>query len=93
VIYALFRERAALVSRLALLASLFLVYLRPFWLVWSVLLLILSRPHPPTLHDARPVGRGRVVVGLIGLAVFVVSFTPEPILISWGDFLRAWQSP
>jgi membrane-associated protease RseP (regulator of RpoE activity) len=92
VIYALLRKRAALVSRLALLASLFLVYLRPFWLVWSVLLLVLSRPHPPTVYDARPVGRGRVVVGLIGLAVFIVSFTPEPILISWGDFVRAWQA-
>jgi membrane-associated protease RseP (regulator of RpoE activity) len=90
VIYALFRGRALLVSRVALLASLFLVYLRPFWLVWSVLLLILSRPHPPTLFDSRPIGRGRIVVGLIGLAVFVVSFTPEPIMISWEEFIRPW---
>ena len=91
VVYALLRGRAVLVSRLALLASLFLVYLRPSWLFWSALLLVLSRPHPPTLRDARPIGQARVVVGLIGLAVFVVSFTPEPIMISWAEFLRAWR--
>jgi membrane-associated protease RseP (regulator of RpoE activity) len=90
VVYALFRRRAALVSRIALAVSVILVYLRPSWLIWFALLLVLSRPHPPTLHDARPAGRGRIVVGLIGLAVFIVSFTPEPIMISWADFLQAW---
>ena len=91
VVYALLRERATLVSRFALVATVGLVYLRPSWLFWSVLLLVLSRPHPPTLRDSIPVGRGRVVVGLIGLAVFVVSFTPEPIMISWADFIQAWR--
>jgi len=91
VVYALLRERATLVSRFALVATVGLVYLRPSWLFWSVLLLLLSRPHPPTLRDSIPVGRGRVVVGLIGLAVFVVSFTPEPIMISWADFIQAWR--
>jgi membrane-associated protease RseP (regulator of RpoE activity) len=90
VVYALLRDRATLVSRIALVASLFLVYLRPSWLIWSVLLLVLSRPHPPTLRDSVPVGRGRVVVGLIGLVVFAICFTPEPIMISWADFAQAW---
>ena len=89
VVYALMRRRGVLVSRVALAASLGLVYLRPSWLFWSVLLLVLSRPHPPTLDDARPIGRARVVVGIIGLAVFIVSFTPEPILISWAEFIAA----
>ena len=91
VVCALLRERAVAISRLGLLASLFLVYLRPSWLFWSVLLLVLSRPHPPTLRDAHPIGRARVVVGLVGLVVFVVSFTPEPIMISWAEFLQAWR--
>lgn len=91
VVYALLRDRATLVSRMALLASLFLVYLRPSWLFWSMLLLVLSRPHPPTLSDSRPIGRGRVAVGLVGLVVFVVSFTPEPIMISWAEFIQAWR--
>lgn len=89
VVYALVRERALWISRAALAVSLFLVYLRPSWLFWSLLLLALSRPHPPTMHDERPIGAARVAVGLIGLAVFVVCFTPEPILISWAEFGRA----
>ncbi len=91
VVYALLRERAAMVSRVALAASLFLVYLRPSWLFWSLLLLVLSRPHPPTVRDSVPVGSGRVAVGLVGLVVFIVCFTPEPIHISWGEFLQAWR--
>ena len=89
VVYALVRHRATVVSRIALGLSVFLVYLRPSWLFWSLLLLALSRPHPPTLRDERPIGAARVVVGVIGLLVFAVSFTPEPILISWGEFARA----
>ena len=89
VVYALVRGRAVWVSRAALLVSLFLVYLRPSWLFWSLLLLLLSRAHPPTLRDARPIGIGRVVVGVLGLLVFAVSFTPEPILVSWADFAAA----
>ena len=93
VVYALVREKALVVSRIALAVSVFLVYLRPSWLFWSLLLLVLSRPHPPTIRDERPIGRARVVVGLIGLLVFAVSFTPEPILISWGEFARALGIP
>ena len=90
VVYALVRERAQTVSRAALAISVFLVYLRPSWLFWSLLLLALSRqPHPPTLRDARPIGAARVAVGILGLIVFAVSFTPEPILISWDEFGRA----
>jgi membrane-associated protease RseP (regulator of RpoE activity) len=87
VVYALMRARATLVSRVGLVASLGLVYLRPSWLFWSVLLLVLSRPHPPTLDDSRPIGLARVLIGVVGLVVFVVSFTPEPILISWPEFV------
>jgi membrane-associated protease RseP (regulator of RpoE activity) len=91
VVYALIRERATLVSRLALAAGVFLVYLGPSLLLWCVLLLVLSRPHPPTLRDAEPIGRVRVCVGLIGLAVFAVCFTPQPFILSWADFLAAWR--
>ena len=90
VVYALVRERALWVSRAALAVSVFLVYLRPSWLFWSILLLALSRPHPPTMDDARPIGAARVAVGVIGLLVFAVCFTPEPILISWAEFGRAF---
>jgi membrane-associated protease RseP (regulator of RpoE activity) len=89
VAYALLRRRALPLSRLISVLAVGLVILRPLWLVWTVLLLILGRRHPPTLADHRPVGRGRAVLGVVGLVVFVLCFTPSPILISWGEFLHA----
>jgi membrane-associated protease RseP (regulator of RpoE activity) len=88
VMYAMIRRRATVVSRLGILACLGLLYLRPMWLLWSVLLLLLARrPHPPTLYDEAPLGRGRIVVGILGFVMFAVCFTPSPILVSWPDFL------
>jgi len=92
VTYALLARRAVLVSRLATAGCLVLLYLRPSWLLWCVLLLVLGRQHPVTLDDTRPVGRARVIVGLVALAVFVVCFTPSPILVSWDDFRDGFLS-
>jgi len=89
VAYALLRRRALPLSRTVSVLALVLVYLRPLWLVWTVLMILLGRRHPPTLADHRPVGRARAFVGLLGLAVFAVCFTPSPILISWPEFLHA----
>jgi hypothetical protein len=69
-----------------------LLYMRPTWLLWTLLLLVLGRRHPPTLHDARPLGPARVALGLAGVAVFAVCFTPNPFLISWTDFIEAWRA-
>ena len=60
VVYALLRERAAIVSRLGFWACVALVYFGPSWLVWALLLLFVGRRHPPTLDDDEPLGRGRI---------------------------------
>ncbi len=87
--FALLPRRALWASRLGVLLCLGLVWLRPTWLLWAVLLLLLGlRPHPPTWDQQRPVGRGRYVLGLVCLAVFAVVFTPEPVLVSWPQFLE-----
>jgi membrane-associated protease RseP (regulator of RpoE activity) len=92
VAYALLRRHHRSVTRVALAACVVLLYLRPTWLLWTVLLLVLGRRHPPTLHDARPLGPARVGLGLAGAAVFAVCFTPNPFLISWADFIEAWRA-
>jgi membrane-associated protease RseP (regulator of RpoE activity) len=92
VAYAMLRRHYRLVSRIALLACLVLLYFRPTWLLWTILLLVLGRRHPPTLNDARPLDPGRVAVGILGFAVFVVCFTPSPFVVSWGDFIDAWRA-
>jgi membrane-associated protease RseP (regulator of RpoE activity) len=88
VTYALLRDKAQLVSRIGSWVCVALVYFGPSWILWAVLVRVLGRRHPATLADEVPVGRGRVRVGLLGLAVFVVCFVPNPIVFSWQDLLQ-----
>jgi membrane-associated protease RseP (regulator of RpoE activity) len=89
VTYSLLRERAHRISRIASWVCVALVYFGPSWILWAVLMRVLGRRHPQTLDDAAPVGRARVVVGLVSLAVFVLCFVPDPIVFSWRDFFDA----
>jgi len=89
VTYALVRSRAEQVSRVGAWVCLLLVYYGPNWLIWSALLRLLGRRHPPTLDDDAPLGRGRVAVGLLGYAVLAVCFIPAPVEWSWIDAWRA----
>jgi membrane-associated protease RseP (regulator of RpoE activity) len=88
VTYAIFRHRSLVISRLAQAAGLVLLWFSPLWLVWMVVMTVVGRRHPPTLADHRPVGRGRVAIGIVGLIVFALCFTPRPLLISWTEFLE-----
>jgi membrane-associated protease RseP (regulator of RpoE activity) len=89
VTYALFREQAALVSRIGSWICIALIYFGPNWIIWSLLLRLLGRRHPPTLDDTVPVGRARAWIGAVGLLVFVGCFVPNPIVWSWRDFFDA----
>jgi membrane-associated protease RseP (regulator of RpoE activity) len=89
VIYALFREQAALVSRIGRWVCVALIYFGPNWLIWSLLLRLLGRRHPPTLDDRQPLGRARSWIGAIGLVVFIGCFVPDPVVWSWRDFFEA----
>ena len=91
VAYAILRRRSLLLSRFVQVMGLVLLWFSPLWLVWMVVLLVIGKRHPPTLADHRPVGRGRVVIGLVGLVVFALCFTPKPLLISWSDFVNSFR--
>jgi membrane-associated protease RseP (regulator of RpoE activity) len=87
VTYSLFRKRAHTISRIASWLCVALVYFSPSWILWAILMRVLGRPHPPTLHDEAPLGTTRVLVGVLSLVVFLVCFTPEPIKIPWREVL------
>ena len=89
--YALFRRRSHRISRAAFAVALLLLLHRPVWLFWTLLLVVVGRPHPPTLFDDRPVGRARKLVAAAGLLVFVVCFTPDPVVVTWGQFLEIFS--
>jgi membrane-associated protease RseP (regulator of RpoE activity) len=89
VTYALFREQATLVSRVGSWVCIALIYFGPNWIIWSLILRLLGRRHPPTLDDSEPLGRTRRWIGAIGLVVFIGCFVPNPIIWSWRDFFEA----
>lgn len=51
------------------------------WIVWIGLGLLIGPRHPPPLNDTTKLGTGRVVLGIFVALVFVVTFTPIPLVI------------
>jgi len=47
------------------------------WIVWGIFLLIPAMRHPRVPLDSR-LSRGRALLGLAGLAIFLLTFTPTP---------------
>ncbi len=88
VTYALLRDRAHGISRIASWLCIALVYFGPSWILWAILVRVLGRRHPPTRDDIAPLGRARVLVGLLSLLIFIVCFVPDPIVVSWRDLLQ-----
>jgi membrane-associated protease RseP (regulator of RpoE activity) len=81
--YALFQGAH---RRISLMFLLVLVPLAAFywigWLVWIVLLLfVIGTRHPPTLNDERPLEPRHTTLGWVALAMFILSFTPAPIVL------------
>ena len=50
-----------------------------FWLTWSFLNMTLNLRHPPPLDDATRLDRKRVILGLVMLAIFILTFMPAPL--------------
>lgn len=91
VTYALFGARAEQLSRLVWwLCVGLIVIVGPSFILWTVLVRLLGLRHPRTLDDTAPVGRGRALVGLVGLAIFALCFLPDPFHLSWTGFFAAW---
>lgn len=53
----------------------------PGWGVWAVLLLAIGYRHPPLVDHYEPVDRKRMAWAAVGLAIFVLSFMPVPIIV------------
>jgi len=90
--YALLPHRAATISRVMSWVCVALIYFGPSWIIWSILMRVLGRRHPPTLNDGAHVDRGRGALGLLSLLVFVLCFVPDPVIVSWSDILAAVSS-
>ena len=47
------------------------------WILWGAFLLIPAMRHPRVTAEAK-LSRGRILLGILGLAVFLLTFTPTP---------------
>ena len=50
----------------------------PGWFIWAFMAGVWGIGHPPVVDPQVPLGRGRVLVGWIAFAVFVLTFAPIP---------------
>lgn len=48
------------------------------WLIFALFVFILGARHPPPLNDISPLGKKRVIAGILTLAILVVAFVPIP---------------
>ena len=49
------------------------------YLVFALLLIFIGFRHPRPLMEFPPLGRGRILIALIGLIIFVLTFMPVPV--------------
>ena len=79
IVYALFGERHRIVTRAALLGLVIvgLIYW-DMWLVWALLLFLFGRKHP-SIFDTQPLGRARLQLALLALAIFALCFSVTPV--------------
>lgn len=80
--YALMGERHTNLSVILLGILMVLGYFFwPGWLIWALLLLIIGFRHPPIIHGFIPLDPKRKFIGIISLIIFILTFTPVPIMV------------
>jgi membrane-associated protease RseP (regulator of RpoE activity) len=81
--YAVFGRKSTIVSVGTVLGLVGLTFVSRSWLVWSVLtvgmLLVFGAHHPQTVDEDTPLDRGRILLALFAVVMFVLCFTPAPI--------------
>jgi membrane-associated protease RseP (regulator of RpoE activity) len=79
ILYAFFGRRHKLLSRIFVLALIPLgILYSPSWFVWAALLFFFALRHP-AIYDITKLDRNRTVLGLIALAILVLTFTLAPL--------------
>jgi membrane-associated protease RseP (regulator of RpoE activity) len=50
------------------------------WLMWAIITTVFIRFHHPPSADESPLDARRMIIGCLGIAIFVICFTPTPFL-------------
>ncbi len=79
VVYAIFGKNGKWVSVAAIVSlGVLAIFHNPSWLALVIILLIFGMRHPEPLDTETRLNRPRLVLAVLVLAVFVLSFTPAP---------------
>lgn len=54
------------------------IFVNLSWFLAAVIVVLFGLRHPPTGDDTVPIGRGRTLLGIALLLLFVLTFTPRP---------------
>jgi membrane-associated protease RseP (regulator of RpoE activity) len=85
--YAVFGPRSRYFSMVTLGLVVCLAWFSTSWIVMAIMLSAMAYfmgfRHPAPIDDWTPLGRGRIIVALIALAILIGCFTPEPISINF----------
>ncbi len=49
------------------------------WFIWAGLIFFMGVKHPPIYDQSAPLSRGRKILGVVTMIIFVISFIPAPI--------------
>lgn len=49
------------------------------WFVWALLISFLGLKHPSLIDENMPLSRGRRIIAVAGVVIFVLSFIPDPV--------------
>ena len=82
ILYALAGDKHTIFSKL-LIGVMFImgIFLWEGWIIWGVLLIILGFRHPPIVYSGMPLDPKRKIIGWISLIIFILTFTPVPIVV------------
>ena len=82
IVYALIGRGHKIVATTALIAFAGIaIFIFHGWILLLIMLIWFGYKHPPTM-DETPVDTKRIVIGVITLLIFLLSFTPEPFKVA-----------
>lgn len=77
--YALFGKSQKYIAGFTIFGLVILSFYWWGWVIWVLLGLFMGLKHPPTAIDEIRLGKGRIIIGIICLFVFVACFMPIPL--------------
>jgi membrane-associated protease RseP (regulator of RpoE activity) len=80
VIYTLIGKKARLLLPIVLIILILLGFAWSGWWIWAVLILLLGRVYAEPLDQITKLNTGRKILALAGLVIFLLVFTPVPLV-------------